>query len=307
MSKHAALPLHISSNEGVTGRYLGSWTVLKSYITKDPQRAALKSSAFLEPKSRFPTAVMMEITEVNEKSKALQKATAADSPPEKILNILNELKAGVKANEDLLRSTKIGIIVNRSKLHKNPAISKLATEIVKKWRDDIQKQKGTASPATNGKKGSSPSGTASPAPANGMGETKGKPSVPLDQRNYKVDKVDIDRTNQSTRDSCIGLIYNGLCHTSPNPASEIIVTATAIEAAAFSVLGPETNNSYSTKMRSLFQNLKMKSNPQLRVRVLNGEIPPERFVRMTGEELKSEERYAALAYDSWCEGIEKAV
>lgn len=45
-------------------------------------------------------------------------------------------------------------------------------------------------------------------------------------------------------------------------------------------------------MRSLYQNLKNKSNLALRKRVLSGEISPERFVVMTHEELKSAERRA---------------
>lgn len=45
-------------------------------------------------------------------------------------------------------------------------------------------------------------------------------------------------------------------------------------------------------MRSLYQNLKNKSNPSLRKRVLSGEVTPERFVVMTHEELKSAERRA---------------
>jgi len=68
--------------------------------------------------------------------------------------------------------------------------------------------------------------------------------------------------------------------------------AKAVEAAAFELLKPETSEEYKTKMRSLFQNLKSKSNPQLRHRVLTGEVTPERFVRMTLEELKSPERRA---------------
>lgn len=63
----------------------------------------------------------MDSKEVIEKSKALQKATIAEDPPENIIRILNELKTGVKPDEDLLRSTKIGVIVNRSKQHKDPS------------------------------------------------------------------------------------------------------------------------------------------------------------------------------------------
>lgn len=228
----------------------------------------------------------MDAKEVVEKSKALQRATAAGDSPANILSILGELKTGVVPSEDLLRSTKIGVVVNRSKQHKNSEVARLANEIVKKWRDEIQKQKGN--PSTTLKKPSStpPTSTNSPAPE--------KPTftVPPEQRNYKNDKVDINRTSQATRDSCIGLIYNGLCYLSTTAPATILTSAMAVEAAAFTAFGPETNDAYKGKIRSLFQNLKNKSNLTLRLRVLGGDIPPERFVRMTHEELKSAERRA---------------
>lgn len=43
-------------------------------------------------------------------------------------------------------------------------------------------------------------------------------------------------------------------------------------------------------MRSLYQNLKNKANPQLRERVLKGEITAAKLVVMTHDELKSAER-----------------
>jgi transcription elongation factor S-II len=43
-------------------------------------------------------------------------------------------------------------------------------------------------------------------------------------------------------------------------------------------------------MRSLYQNLKNKTNPQLRLRVLQGQIDPKKFVTMTHDELKSDRR-----------------
>ncbi len=50
-------------------------------------------------------------------------------------------------------------------------------------------------------------------------------------------------------------------------------------------------------MRSLFMNLKLKSNPHLRASLLSApdaadHLTPHRFVRMTAEELKSPERRA---------------
>ena len=228
----------------------------------------------------------MDLKEVGEKSKALQKATAAQDPPENIIRILNDLKTGIKADEDLLRSTKIGVIVNRSKQHPDTSVRRLASEIVKKWRDDVQKAKGSS---PSGKK--SPDGGSSPAPlqkaANGQ---TSKPTVPPAERNWKKDQVDINRTNQATRDNTISLLYNGLCYMSTVPPAEVLRVATAVEAAGFAKLGPETNTTYVTKMRSLFMNFKNKSNPTLRVRVVEGEISPSDLISMNTEDLKSEKR-----------------
>ncbi|MCJ1272580.1 RNA polymerase II elongation factor [Puttea exsequens] len=226
----------------------------------------------------------MNSKEVVEKSKALQKATVADDPPENIIRILNDLKIGVKADEDLLRSTKIGVIVNKSKQHKDPSVARLANDIVRKWREDISKAKGV-SPSDK----KSPNGNASPVPS---ATTNGAPklNVPPAERDWKKEKVNTNKTHQAQRDGCIGLIYNGLCFMSTAPSSEILAKAVAVEAAGFDKLGPETNPGYSTKMRSLFMNLKSKTNPKLRERVLSGEIAPEKFVTLSAEDLKSEER-----------------
>jgi len=76
-------------------------------------------------------------------------------------------------------------------------------------------------------------------------------------------------------------------HTAP---TTVLAHATAIEHAAFTAYAPETSDAYKSKMRSLFQNLKSKSNPGLRLRIFDSSITPDRFVRMSGEELKSKER-----------------
>jgi transcription elongation factor S-II len=72
---------------------------------------------------------------------------------------------------------------------------------------------------------------------------------------------------------------------------EILGVAKQIEAAAYGNAG-SLNNAYKEKMRSLFQNLKNKSNPQLRKRVLSGEVPAKQFVVMTHEDMKSDARKA---------------
>lgn len=158
----------------------------------------------------------MDARTINEKSKALVKATQSNESPVVIIGILNELKKGVVPSEDILRSTRIGVTVNKSKQHKSPEVAKLAGEIVRKWRDEVEKKRDTP----NGKKSTaSPSGTASPAATQDKSKAAPPPpsSVPPDQRSWKKDKVNISRTESSTRDNCVGLIYDGLVYMSTIP------------------------------------------------------------------------------------------
>jgi transcription elongation factor S-II len=137
---------------------------------------------------------------------------------------------------------------------------------------------GASSPATKGTSSPAPS----PAPA-AKGFT-GDPAL----RKHKTDGVDIKRTGSATRDACMGLIYDGLAYMSEEPSSLILAKAIEIEKAAYEEFGGETND-YKQKLRSLFQNLKVKSNRELGPRVLSGEISAKRFVTMSHEELKSAE------------------
>ena len=242
----------------------------------------------------------MDARAIAEKSKALMKAIANGEAVSVITGMLNEFRTGVKPTEDLLRSTKIGVTVNRAKAHKNPEVARLAGEIVKRWRTEIERQK-SGSPGLQGKRGTAngnaTSKTASPAPQGSSQPKSGngaktatppaKPSVASDSRSQKTDKIDTARTGNKSRDNCIGAFYDGLCPFSTLPSSQILSTSTAIEAAIFKAYGPETSEAYKVKIRSLFQNLRNKSNPELRVRVMEGDITPERFVTMTHEELKS--------------------
>jgi transcription elongation factor S-II len=90
-------------------------------------------------------------------------------------------------------------------------------------------------------------------------------------------------------------MYDGLCLGSTESPKTVLAKACAVENAAYKLLGPETKEEYRTKMRSLFQNLKNKSNPNLRTRVLAGQITPDEFVRMSSDELRSAEQREADA------------
>ncbi|KAK2661106.1 hypothetical protein Ddye_007639 [Dipteronia dyeriana] len=72
----------------------------------------------------------------------------------------------------------------------------------------------------------------------------------------------------------------------PSESPEIL--AFKIEAELFKLFGG-VNKKYKEKGRSLLFNLKDRSNPELRERVMSGEISPERLCAMTAEELASKE------------------
>ena len=237
----------------------------------------------------------MDAKEIELKSKALTKAAVSGEPSANLIALLKDLQKGVRPTEDLLRSTKIGIIVNKLKQHKSPDVARLSSEIVSRWRNEVNKQKAAASPSTSQRSSDSPrqtpNGTSPSASATAAASDKmSKFTVPPDKRSWKADKVNIAHTQNRVRDSCIGLIYDGLCLNSTESPRTVFQKAVDVEAAAHRAHGPESKELYRTKIRSLYQNLRNKSNPALRVRVLTNEVTPDHFVRMSHDELKSAER-----------------
>ncbi len=174
----------------------------------------------------------------------------------------------------------------------NPEIKSLASEIVSKWRKAVELEKEKKKNSGSGKLAASPVGgssapqskTASPAPTPtpASGAYKGDPL----KRKFEVDGVDVNRTGVQSRDNCIGLMYNGLAFRSTEASERVLAKAIEVEKAAFVAFRGETAD-YRGKLRSLFQNLKNKSNPALARRVLAGEIAADKFVVMSSDELKS--------------------
>ncbi|KAK5018416.1 transcription factor S-II, central domain-containing protein [Cryomyces antarcticus] len=232
----------------------------------------------------------MDAKDIEELGKALSKAIVGGDSPASLLSLLEKLRKGVKITEKLLRQTKIGMTVNKLKQHKDPAVARQAGDLVSKWRTDINNAKSAAVRA------SSSNGTASPASTPSQSalpkQPKVKHDVAPDKRNTKTDKVDTNVTGNATRDNCLKLMYDGLAHMSEEPPDDILRIARAVEVAAYNAYQPETSEAYKSKMRSLYQNLKNKSNPGLRTHVLNGDIAPARFVVMTHEELRSPQQRA---------------
>ena len=238
--------------------------------------------------------------EVAERGATLQKALQTSVPAANIVSLLKELQKGVRPTEELLRSTHIGKTVNRCRQHRASEVSNLASEIVNKWRHQVQEQKlANGGSSGSGTPNARANGTASPAPPKSTSAPKPESTVPPDKRTWKTDKISRDDlTDDAARNNCIGLMYDGLCQNSTNPSKQILESAKAIEQAALDLPAAKGNSSaapYRDKIRSLYQNLRNKSNPELKVRVLSGEIAPKRLVEMTHEELKSKQQKATDA------------
>ena len=241
-----------------------------------------------------PTALFLDMDrrEILSKGSALQKAIAGKEPSENIMAILRDLKANVRPSEDLLRATGIGKIVNKVKGVPNldSQVTQLASEIISRWRHVVNEQKlasGTSTP-----NGARSNGTSSPVPKAVTPTPKAaSPGVAPDKRNWKTDKVPRDElSSDPARNNCIGLIYDGLCLGSDLPMKLILDLSKQIESAALNLpdaKGSSNSPVYKDKIRSLYQNLKNKSNPGLRKHILAGDIPPARFVTMSHEEMKS--------------------
>ncbi|CCF44922.1 transcription elongation factor S-II [Colletotrichum higginsianum] len=230
----------------------------------------------------------MDQRELESCIKQLNKIVQANEPPATALALLERLKKEAAPTEEMLRSSRAGVFVGKLRSNSNKEIARAATELVHKWKKLVEaekqgKIKKQSSPAA-------PSPTQAPAPkpssSNAMNQPfKGNPEL----RRAKSDGCDTKRTGDETRDSCIELIYNGLAYRSTASVTDVLAKAVAVEHAAFSHYKGVTKE-YREKLRSLFSNLKVKSNRQLGVNVMEGKIAPERFVVMTHEELKSEEQ-----------------
>ncbi|KAI5865891.1 transcription elongation factor [Durotheca rogersii] len=236
----------------------------------------------------------MDQRELDTRVKALHKASQTNEPAANIIALIESLKKA-SPTEEMLRTTKAGIVVGKLRGNANKDIARIATEVVAKWRKGIEAEK-RAKGLQPGKSHSTPSPAAkavSPAPKPLVGNTKVYEGD-IEKRTFKADKVDVDRTGSQVRNNCIGLIYNGLAYRSHESADNVVMRAVEVEQAAFKAYKGETKE-YKDKIRSLFQNLKVKTNAELGRKVMAGKITADSFVTMSSAELMSQQQRQANA------------
>ncbi|KAH8179390.1 transcription factor s-II (TFIIS), central domain-containing protein [Sarocladium implicatum] len=230
----------------------------------------------------------MEQRELESRIKQLMKCVNQNEPPETALRMLEELKKDASPTEDQLRATKAGVFIGKLRANSNKEIARSASELVNKWKKLVEQEKSSK----RSKIGSpAPAAASSPAPPKPSPSAKSGSSTAYtgdpEKRKFDVDKVDLNRTGSKVRDQCTGLIYNGLAYRSTESVSTVLARSVAVENAAFEYFKGETD-AYKKKIRSLFSNLKGKTNKALGVRVMANDITPAQFVRMTDDDLRSD-------------------
>lgn len=202
--------------------------------------------------------------------------------------LLDTLQGGVRANEEVLRATKIGQTVAKLRTCEDKTVSQSAKDLVRSWKGKVESQR-------EAKKKDSPLASASASPsnltANSVIVAKASPKV-----SSSIDKqaLDFNVLNEKTRNACLKLIYQSLQQDDKEIEEQgAFQAALSIELAVYQKIGHgEVTGDYRSKVRSLTLNLKDKKNPTLRKNVLSGLIQASDLVTMTAEQLASEEQKA---------------
>lgn len=192
----------------------------------------------------------MDAKDIERHGRDLTKAVAQGESADVLLKFLTDLRSGVRASEDLLRSTKIGITVNKLKTHKDARVARQASDLVQQWKKDINKSGGAsndkspktaAAPNGGANADSKPSGangaTAGPMQVDSTGNAGDEIKVPPEKRNAKADGVDTRKTGNDTRDMSVKLLYDGLAFMSEQRKSFFLAIARSTRAqVSFNIL-----------------------------------------------------------------------
>ncbi|CUM65076.1 uncharacterized protein PRCAT00002698001 [Priceomyces carsonii] len=197
-----------------------------------------------------------------------------------ILKMLNELNDGVKPTEKLLRETKVGVAVNKFRTNNNSEINGLVKKMIRNWRDVVQSEK-------NSKKKNA--GT----PSHSIEEKKSIPNSTDSKfhkgpRNPKIDGINTTLYENPTRNASVSALYTALAIERDDPGSHILSVASEIETEVYKSEYMAINDNYRNRLRTFTMNLRNKKNPELRHRLLSGQILPSKFINMAPNEMAPE-------------------
>uniref|UniRef100_A0A1I7YHP2 Transcription elongation factor n=1 Tax=Steinernema glaseri TaxID=37863 RepID=A0A1I7YHP2_9BILA len=209
-------------------------------------------------------------------AKKLEKMVEGKKPMDDVVELL-ECLSKLPINVDVLTKTRIGMIINDlRKKTDDEKVSKRAKGLIKEWKSLLDGK------AANGKSSSAKS-AAKPAPKAEKAEPTPLPPRPNNaSTSYKRIQGDDMRTKW------VNMIVNALRSGElPDGTLDPDDLAVQIEGALYEL--HNGNDKYKSALRSRIFNLRDKKNLALRENVLTGVVTPEKFARMTSEEMASAE------------------
>uniref|UniRef100_A0A8C8S6E7 Transcription elongation factor n=1 Tax=Pelusios castaneus TaxID=367368 RepID=A0A8C8S6E7_9SAUR len=220
--------------------------------------------------------------------KMVQKKNAAGA-----LDLLKELK-NIPMTLELLQSTRIGMSVNAiRKQSTDEEVTSLAKSLIKSWKKLLD---GPSTEKDSEDKKKEPASSSQNSPeAREESSSSSNSSIRKEETNASSDSFipSLPRapsTSDSVRVKCREMLAAALRTGDDYIAigADEEELGSQIEEAIYQEL-KNTDMKYKNRVRSRIANLKDTKNPNLRKNVLCGNIPPDRFAKMTAEEMASDE------------------
>ncbi|ESO01254.1 hypothetical protein HELRODRAFT_82145 [Helobdella robusta] len=193
------------------------------------------------------------------------------------LDLLKSLKA-LPITLDILTRSRIGMTVNNfRKTSKNEEVGTLAKSLIKYWKKKLASTSNNSN--NNSEVGSNPKSDSSNTPASTSSST-------TTTTKYSSLPIKATSTTNAVRLKCREMLASAL------ESSEYNVDFNILAAAIEDCIYQEFNNTevkYKNRVRSRVLNIRDVKNPQLKIDVLEGVIPPEKIAVMTAEEMASAE------------------
>jgi len=251
-----------------------------------------------------------ELVELFEKvQKAADKAITNEAEEQRCLDALKALRA-VPVTMSVLVSTQVGKRLRHLTKHPQESICVLATGLLDSWKKVVT----TETLANNGNKATKSEDKQSKtikvevnAVKQGSVKVENKPKEEeASISNKKVSSssngppklTSMIKCNNTVRDRMRELLHEAFSKVGNEAEGDNLVrvnacdpvrVAVSVETLMFEKLGLSTG-AQKLKYRSIMFNLKDANNPDLRRRVLLGEIKPEKLIVMTAEEMASDQR-----------------
>lgn len=232
-------------------------------------------------------------------SKKLEKMISSETQDHSAaMDLLNALKK-IPMTLDVLQKTHIGMTVNNfRKASKEEDVISLSKSLIKNWKKLLSSD--LPSPSNLDRSNSNSSTSA--IDENSMTEKEEKNVS--DKEDIKIEEAEKPKkftsvgvsmkvlkppasTGDHVRNKCREMLVQALTVGDVPDGCDAGVIAGHIEECIFGEFD-NTDMKYKNRVRSRYSNLKDPKNPELRERVLMGDIPAERMATMTPEEMASD-------------------